>query len=110
VGTEMSFELILRNRIDVCVGVAVRLPLICCHPKELVCDKKKFLMIRALGDNELLLYPLQPILSFLGILSLREGGWASLQELSQTGLVRWQWWRCLLLVRLLVRLHVVEGL
>jgi hypothetical protein len=103
----MSLKLIPRNRIDVCMGVAVHLQPICYRPKELVRGKKNFLMICALGDHELLLYPLEPIFYFHGILSLREGGGASSQELSQMGLVRW---RCLLLVSLLVRVHVVEGL
>jgi hypothetical protein len=52
--------------------------------------KKNFLVIHALGNHKLLLYPLEPILGFHGILSLREGGGVSLQELSQIGLVRWR--------------------
>jgi hypothetical protein len=110
VGTETSSKLIPRNQIDVCVSVAVHFPPICCYPKELVRGKKNFLVIRALCDHELLLYPLEPILGFRGILSLREGGGVSSLELSQMGLVRWREWRCLLLVRLLCRLHVVKGL
>jgi hypothetical protein len=77
VGMEMSLEFIPHNRSDVCVSVAVHLPPICCHPKELACDKKNFLTIHSLGDNELLLYSLEPILGFHGIVSLREGGGAS---------------------------------
>jgi hypothetical protein len=77
---------------------------------ELVCSKKNFLVICALDDHELLFCPLEPILIFHGILSLREGGGASSQKFSQMRLVRWQGRRCLLLVRLLVRLHVVDGL
>jgi hypothetical protein len=92
------------------VSVAVCHPPICYCPIELVCSKINFLVIIALGDHKLLLYPLEPIISFHGILSLREGGGASSLELSQTGLVRWRGWRCLLLVRLLGRLHVVKGL
>jgi hypothetical protein len=72
-------KLIPCNRIDIYVSVIVRLPSICCCPKELVHIKKNFLTIRALGDHELLLYPLKPILGFHGILSLREGGGASSQ-------------------------------
>jgi hypothetical protein len=69
VGTEMSLELIPCNRVDVCMGVAVRLPLVCCHSKELARDQKNLLMIRALSDHELPLYSLEPILGFHGILS-----------------------------------------
>jgi hypothetical protein len=106
VGMEISLKLIPRNRVDLCVSVAVRLPPICCCPKELVHGKMNFLAIRALDNHELLLYPLEPILDFHGSLSLRESGGMSLQELSQMRLVRWRGWRCFLLVRL----HVVEGL
>jgi hypothetical protein len=70
----MSLKLIPRNQIDVRMSIAVRLPPICCRPKELVCGKKNFLMIRALGDHELLVYPLEPIFGIHGILSFREGG------------------------------------
>jgi hypothetical protein len=107
---EMSSKLIPHNRIDVCMSVVVCIPPICCCPKHLVHGKKNFLTILALGDHDLLLYPNEPILGFHGILSLREGGAVSSHELSQMGLVRWQGWRCLLLVRLLGRLHVVKGL
>jgi hypothetical protein len=69
-------------------------------------DKKNFLVIHALGDHELLLYTLETILSFYWILSLREGGGPSSQELNQTGLVRWRGRMCLLLVRL----HIIKGL
>jgi hypothetical protein len=79
VGTETSLELIPHNIIDVCLGVALHLPPICCCSKELVHGKQNFLAIRALGDHELLLYSLESILSFQGFLSLREGGGASSQ-------------------------------
>jgi hypothetical protein len=110
VGTETSLKLIPRNWIDVCMSIAVCLPPICYHPKELVCGKKNFLAIHALGDHELLLYPLEPVLGVHGIISLREGGGASSQKFSQPRLVRWLGRRCLVLVRLLVGLHVVESL
>jgi hypothetical protein len=51
-----------------------------------------------------------PIFGIHGILSLREDGGVSSQKLSQLRLVRWWGRRCLLLVRLLVGLHVVESL
>jgi hypothetical protein len=105
----MSLKLIPHNRVDICMGVAVRLPPICRRSKELVRGKKNLLVIRALSDHELLLYSLDPILSIHGILSLRESGGVSSQELSQIGLMRWWRWGCLLLMNLLVRLHVVEG-
>jgi hypothetical protein len=82
VGTETSLKLIPHNRIDVYMSVAACLPPICCCHKELVRGKKNFLVICALGDHEILLYPLKPILNFHGFLSLREGGGASSQELS----------------------------
>jgi hypothetical protein len=71
VGTKTSLKLIPRNQVDVCISIAVRLPPICCRPKELVCGKKNFLTVHVLGDHKLLLYALDPILS------LREGGGAS---------------------------------
>jgi hypothetical protein len=77
VGTETSPQLIARNRINIYAGVAVRLPLICYCSTRLGHDKEYFLMIRALGDYELLLYSLEPIHSFHGILSLRESGGVS---------------------------------
>jgi hypothetical protein len=59
VGTEMSLEVIPHNRVDVCVGVVVRLPSVCCYFKELVCGKKNLLVIHALSDHELLLNSLE---------------------------------------------------
>jgi hypothetical protein len=103
-------ELIPHNRINVYVGVAVHLPPICYRSKELVHGKKKLLTIRALGDHELPPYSLEPILGFHGTLRLRESSGASSQKLSQMRLVWWWRWGCLLLVSVLVRLHVVEGL
>jgi hypothetical protein len=82
----MSLKLIPRKGIDVCVGVAVHLPPIGRRPKELVCSKKNFLMIRVLGDHELLLFPLEPIIGFHGILSLREGGRGVCKNSAQ-----WDW-------------------
>jgi hypothetical protein len=107
---ETSMKLIPHNRIDVYVSIAVCLPPICCHPKEHVCGKKNFVVIRAMEDHELLLDPLESILGLHGILSFGEGGGASSQKLSQTRLVRWQGRRCLLLLSLLDNLHVAEGL
>jgi hypothetical protein len=77
VGMETSLELIPHNRIDICVGIAVCLPPICYHSKELVHVKKDILMICALDDHELPLYSLESILGFHGNLSLREGGGVS---------------------------------
>jgi hypothetical protein len=66
----MSLELIPRDGVDVCMGVAVCLPPVGCRSKELVHGKKNFLMIRALGDHELLLNSLKPIFGFYWVLSL----------------------------------------
>jgi hypothetical protein len=99
VGTKLSFKLIPHNQIDVCVGIVVRVPPICCHRKELVCGKKNFLIIRAMGDHELHLYGLEPILALHGIISSGEGGGASSQKLSQMRLVRWRGRRCLLILK-----------
>jgi hypothetical protein len=98
VGIETSMKLIPRNRVDVCMGVVVRLSPICCWSKELLRSKKNLLAIHALSDHELLLNSLEPILGFHGILSLRESGGVSSQELTQTGLMRWWRWGCLLLM------------
>jgi hypothetical protein len=67
---EMSLELIPRDGVDICMGVTVCLPPICYRTKELVFGKKNFLMIRALGDHELLLNSLKPIFGLCGVLSL----------------------------------------
>jgi hypothetical protein len=66
----MSLELISRDGVDVCIGVAVRLPPAGGRSIELVRDKKDFLVIRALGDHELLLNSLKPIFSFHWVLGL----------------------------------------
>jgi hypothetical protein len=68
--TEISLELIPRDGVDICMVVIVRLPPICCRTKELVRGKKNLLMIRPLGDHDLLLNSLKPILSLHGILGL----------------------------------------
>jgi hypothetical protein len=70
VGTKVSLELTPRDGVDVYMGVAVRLPPGGCHSKELVHDKKNFLVIRALGDNKLLLNSLKPIFGFHWVPSL----------------------------------------
>jgi hypothetical protein len=106
VGAETSLELVLGDGVDICMGIAIRLPPVSCCPIKLVRSKKDILTIRKLGDHEFLLDPLKPTLCVHGVLGLREGGGASLQELRQTGLVRWWRWGYLLLVGL----HAVEGL
>jgi hypothetical protein len=106
VGVEMSLELILGDGVDVCMGVAVRLPPFGCCPIELVCSEKDLLTISALGDHKFLLDPLEPIFYVHGVFGMLEGGGASSQELYQTRLVRWWRWGYLLLVGL----HIVEGL
>jgi hypothetical protein len=106
VSAETSLELVLGDGVDFCMCVAVRLPPVGCGPIELVCREEDLLVIRALGDPEFLLDPLEPILCVHGVFGLREGGGASSQELRQTRLVRWWRWGCLLLIGL----HAVEGL
>jgi hypothetical protein len=102
----MSLELIPGDGVDVCMCVAVCLPPVGCGPIELVCCEEDLLAIRALGDHEFLLDPLEPILCVHGVFGLREGGGASSQELRQTRLVQWWRWGCLLLIGL----HAVEGM
>jgi hypothetical protein len=70
VSTKMRLELIPHDGVDVCMGVAVRLSLVGRRPIELVRGKKDFLMIRSLGDHELLLNPLKPIFGFHWVLGL----------------------------------------
>jgi hypothetical protein len=94
VGAETSLELVPGDGVDVCMGIAIRLPPISCCPIKLVHSKKD------------LLDPLEPIFSVHGVFGLREGGGASSQELSQMRLVWWWRWGYLLLVGL----HAVEGL
>jgi hypothetical protein len=102
----MRVELIPGDGVDVCMHVAVRLPLVGCGPIELVCREEDLLAIRARGDHEFLLDSLEPILCVHGVFGLREGGGASSQELSQMRLVQWWRWGYLLLIGL----HAVEGL
>jgi hypothetical protein len=69
-GTEMSLELVPHDGVDVGMGVAVCLPPVGCHSKELVHGKKNFLTIHALGDHDLLLNSLKPTFGFHWVLSL----------------------------------------
>jgi hypothetical protein len=63
----MSLELISRDRVNIGMGVTVRLPPICCRTKELVRGKKNLLAIHALGDHELLLNSLKLIFGLHGV-------------------------------------------
>jgi hypothetical protein len=67
---ETSLELIPRDGVNICIGVTICFPPICCRTKELVCGKKNFLLIRALGDHELLFNSLKPIFGFHWVLGL----------------------------------------
>jgi hypothetical protein len=69
VSAETSLELIPGDGVDVCMGVAVRLPLVGCGPIELVCRKEDLLMIRALGDHEFLLDSLSQSSASMGSLA-----------------------------------------
>jgi hypothetical protein len=70
VSMKMSLELIPRDGVEVCMGVAVRLPPVGYCSIELVHGKKNFLAICALGDHELLLNSLKPIFGFHWVLGL----------------------------------------
>jgi hypothetical protein len=74
VSTKTSLELIPRDGVDVCMGVAVHLPSVGCRSIELVCGKKDFLMICALGNHELLLNSLKLIFGFHWVHGLCESG------------------------------------
>jgi hypothetical protein len=60
----MSLELIPHDGVDIRMGVVVHLLSAGGRSIELVCSKKDFLAIRALGDHEFLLNSLKPILNF----------------------------------------------
>jgi hypothetical protein len=77
VSAETSFGLVPGDGINVCMRVAVHFPLVGCGPIELVCREEDLLAIRALGDHEFLLDPLEPILCVHGVFDLREGGGVS---------------------------------
>jgi hypothetical protein len=66
----MSLELVPDDGVDVCMGIAIRLPLVGCCPIKLVRSKKDLLAIRALGDYEFLLDPLEPIFCVHGVFGL----------------------------------------
>jgi hypothetical protein len=70
VGAETSLELILGDGVDVRMGITVRLPPVGCCPIELVHSKKDLLVIRALGDHEFPLNPLEPIFCVHGVFDL----------------------------------------
>jgi hypothetical protein len=70
VSAEASLELVPGDGVDVCMGIAVCLPPVGCCPIELVCSKEDILVIRALGDHEFLLDPLESIFCVHGVFSL----------------------------------------
>jgi hypothetical protein len=105
VSTKMSIKLVPRYGVNICMGVAIRLPLVGCRSIELMRDKKDFLVIYALGDHVFLLNSLKPIFTFHWVLGQGKCGRVSLQELSKSGL-RWWWWLVLLL-SLVVRLELI---
>jgi hypothetical protein len=70
VGAKTSLELVSGDGVDVCMGVAVRLPPVGCCPIKLVCSEKDLLAISALGDHEFLLDPLKPIFCVHGVFGL----------------------------------------
>jgi hypothetical protein len=106
VSTKMSLELIPRDGVNACMSVAIRLTPVGYCSIELVHSKNDFLMIRALGDHEILLNSLKLIFGFHWVLGLGECGRVSLQEFPKPGLRWWLWW-LLLLLSLVVRLKLV---
>jgi hypothetical protein len=70
VSMKTCLELVPRDGVDICMGIAVRLPPVGCRSKELVHAKKNFLVIHALSDQELLLSSHKPIFGFHWVLSL----------------------------------------
>jgi hypothetical protein len=102
----MSLELIPCDGVDVCMGVAICLPLVGGRSIELMHGKKDFLVIRALGNHKFFLNSLKPIFSFHWVLGLGECGRASSQEFPKPGL-RWWWWWLVLLLSLVVWLELI---
>jgi hypothetical protein len=74
VSTKTSLELIPHDGVHIRMGVAIHLPPVGYCSIELVRGKKDFLVIRALGNHELLLNSLKPIFGFHWVLGLGEGG------------------------------------
>jgi hypothetical protein len=107
VSTKTSLELVPCDGVDVCMGVAVRLPPVGYHSVELVRGKKDFLMIRVLGNHEHLLNSYKPIFGFHWVLGLGECGRASSLEFPKLGL---RWWWLLLMLCLVVWLELIECL
>jgi hypothetical protein len=70
VGAGMSLELVLGDGVNVRMGIAVHLPPVDCCAIELVCSKKDFLTISALGDHVFLFNPLEPVFCIHGVLGL----------------------------------------
>jgi hypothetical protein len=70
VGAETSLELVLGDGVDICMGILIRLPPVSCCLIKSVRSKKNLLMIRALGDHEFLLDPLEPIFCVHGVFGL----------------------------------------
>jgi hypothetical protein len=107
VSTKTILELIPRDGVDVCMGIVVHLPPAGCHSIVLVRGKRNFLVIHAVGDHELLLNSLKPIIGFQWVLSLQESGRASSEEFAKPGL---RWWWLLLLLSLQIQLLLIECL
>jgi hypothetical protein len=70
VGAETSLKLIPGDGVDICMRNAIRLPPVGCCPIKSVCSKEDLLTIRALGDHEFLLDPLEPIFCVHGVFGL----------------------------------------
>jgi hypothetical protein len=67
---KMSFELVSYGGVNVYMCVAIHLPLVSCRSIELLRCKKDFLVIRAMGNHELLFKSHKPIFGFHWLLGL----------------------------------------
>jgi hypothetical protein len=88
VSMKMSLELVPCDGVNACMSVAIHLSPVGYCSIELVCSKKNFLVIHALGDHEFPLNSLKPILSFHWVFGPGECGMVSPQEFPKPGL-RW---------------------
>jgi hypothetical protein len=70
VGAETSLELVPGDGVNICMGIAVRLPPVGYCPIELVRSKKDLLTISALRDHEFLFNPLESIFCVHGVFGL----------------------------------------
>ena len=82
-------------------------PPICCCSCQLVRGVKDSLSSTTLGDLQLALNVLQPVIGIKWLHSISEGGRLSAEKVTKLGL-GWWWWRLVRWVSLLVLLEVVD--